>query len=133
MSILIEAAFWDKLQNEDFATPNEILGICHQREILRIKQERVMMIVRAYNDLLHDLKGTSMLFLDDLKFLDKKLRPGFIKIMWSTRSVVIEKFVQVRKVWPFVTNLVQGFRLTNIFLLTSKRCFLILFIPFIAR
>lgn len=99
ISILTEAAFWDKLHNEDFETPNEILGICHQREVLRVTHERVMMLVRAYNDFLHDLKGTSMLYFDHLKLLEKRLRPGFIKILWSTRPVVIDKFVQVRKVW----------------------------------
>ena len=54
-----------------------------------------MMLVRAYNDFLHDLKGTSNLYLDHLKLLEKKLRPGFVKIMWSTKPVVIEKFVQI--------------------------------------
>jgi len=93
-SILTEALCWDKLHNEEFITPNEVLGICHQREVLRITFERVMMLVRAYNDFLHDLKGTSTLYLDHLKLLEKKLRPGFVKIMWSSRPAVIDKFVQ---------------------------------------
>ena len=53
------------------------------------------MLVRAYNDFLHDLKGTSNLYLDHLKLLEKKLRPGFVKILWSSRPVVIDKFVQI--------------------------------------
>ena len=95
MSIFIEAHFWDKLHNEEFVTPNEVLGIFHQREVLRIVRGRVMVFVSAYNAFIGHLKGTSMLYLDHLKILDKKLRPGFKKIPWSIRPVVIDKFVQV--------------------------------------
>jgi len=111
ISILTEAHFWDKLHNEEFVTPNEVLGICHQREVLRVVRERVMILVRAYNEFLQNLSGTSMLYLDHLKVLEKKLRPGFTKILWSTRPIVIDKFVQVSVtlvfLWPLRTYISQ--------------------------
>ena len=112
MSIFIEAHFWDKLHNEEFVTPNEVLGIFHQREVLRIVRGRVMVFVSAYNAFIGHLKGTSMLYLDHLKILDKKLRPGFKKIPWSIRPVVIDKFVQVstriRVLWLKIKGYTQS-------------------------
>lgn len=96
MAILTEAYFWNRLHNEDFVTPSEVLGIYHQREILRIIRDRVMGLVSAHTTFVKHLKGTSMLYLDHLKKLDKKLRPGLKKITWSIRPIVIEKFIQVR-------------------------------------
>ena len=98
MSILSESQFWDKLHNDDFVTPNEILGILHQRDVLRICRGRTMVLVRAHNDFIQDLEGTSNLYLDYVRVLRKKLRPGFKKILWSTRPVIIDKFVQVSDV-----------------------------------
>ena len=95
MSIFVEAHFWDKLHQEEFVTPNEVLGILHQREVLRVVRDRVMVLVSAYNTFTKNLKGTSKLYLDHLKILDKKLHPGLKKIPWSMRPIVIDKFVQV--------------------------------------
>ena len=95
MNIFIEAHSWDKFHNEEFVTPNEVLGIFHQRDVLRIVRDRVMNLVTAYNAFIAHLKGTSMLYIDHLKMLDKKLRPGFKKISWSIRPVVVDKFVHV--------------------------------------
>ncbi len=92
--ILTESHFWDKLHDDKFVAPNEILGVYHQREVLRVLREKVMILVRAYTDYQHGLKGTSMLYLDHLKILEKKLRPGLFKIRWSTRPNVIDRFVQ---------------------------------------
>lgn len=94
ISIFTEAQFWDKLHNDDFNVPSSILGICHQREGLRLLRERVMILVRAFNNLLEDLEGIHGLYTDCLKRLEKKLRPGFAKLTWCTRQVIIEKFVQ---------------------------------------
>jgi dynein heavy chain len=95
MSIFVEAHFWDKLHQEEFVTPNEVLGILHQREVLRVVRDRVMVLVSAYNTFTKHLKGTSKLYMDHLKILDKKLHPGLKKIPWSMRPIVIDKFVQV--------------------------------------
>ena len=94
ISIFTEAQFWDKLHNDEFNVPSSILGICHQREGLRLLRERVMILVRAFNNLLKDLQGIHGLYTDSLKRLEKKLRPGFSKLTWCTRQIIIEKFVQ---------------------------------------
>ncbi len=95
VAIFTEAYFWDKLHTDEFTTPNVILGIFHQREVLRLVRERVMLLIRTYNELIEDMAGISELYSDHLKRLEKKMYPGFTKLMWSTRQVVIERFVQV--------------------------------------
>ena len=82
---------------DEFNTPNAILGICHQREALRLIRERVMMLVRAYNSLVDDLTGISSLYADHLRSLEKRLYPGFTKLTWSSRPLVIDRFVQVSR------------------------------------
>ena len=81
---------------EEFTTPNIILGICHQREMLRLVRERVMKLVRSYNSLIGDMCGISNLFSDHLRYLEKRIKPGFSKITWTTHQRVIDRFVQVR-------------------------------------
>ena len=95
ISVFTEVHFWDKLQIDEFTTPNVLLGICHQREVLRVVRERVMILVRAYNELIADLSGISELYSDHLKRLEKKLYPCFSKLMWSTRQIIIERYVHV--------------------------------------
>lgn len=95
IGVFAESYFWDKLHIDEFTAPNVILGICHQREVLRLIQERVMVLVRAYNELIDDLTGVSELYSDHLRCLEKKLYPGFSKLMWSTRHVIIERYIQV--------------------------------------
>ena len=95
VAIFSESHFWDKLHVDEFTTPNVIIGICHQREVLRLIRERVMILVRAYNDLVEDLASIPDLYLDYFKLVEKKMYPGFTKLMWSTRQIVIERFVQV--------------------------------------
>lgn len=101
-AIFIESHFWDKLHIEEFATPNVILSICHQREVLRLVRERVMMLVRAYNSLIRDLEGIVELYSEHLKRLEKRIYPGVTKVLWSSRQIVIDKFVQVRGIVIFI-------------------------------
>ena len=96
-NILNETHFWDKLHVDEFTAPNEILGLCHQREVLRVARERVIMLARTFNDLLEDVTGLSQLYSEHIRHLEKKMYPGFTKLLWSTRPVVIERFVQVTK------------------------------------
>ena len=95
IKIFTEAHFWDKLHDENFVAPNAILGICHRREILRVLREKVMMLVRTFNDFLEDIDGNHGLYSDHIRKLEKKIQPAFSKLTWSSRPVVIERFVQV--------------------------------------
>ena len=95
IKIFTEAHFWDKLHDENFVAPNAILGICHQREILRVVRQKVMMLVRTFNGFLEDIDGKYALYSDHIRKLEKKIQPAFSKLTWSSRPVVIERFVQV--------------------------------------
>ena len=63
-------------------------------QVMRIARERVMTVVRAYNDIVRDL-GTDErhLFIDHLRRLDRRIAPGMIKLTWTSKNVV-EMFVK---------------------------------------
>ena len=113
---LTETHFWDKLRADEFAVPNDLLGLCHQREVLRVVRERVMMLVRAFNDLLGDASGISQLYSDHLRQLEKKLYPGFTKLLWSTRPSIIERFVQVNE-WQKFETVISSLLLSPFYLM----------------
>jgi len=92
--IFVETQFWERLHIEECITPNAVLAMCNQRETLRILQERVAMLVRAFNNLIGDLSKTHKLYTDHLKLLDKKMHAGFDRLLWSSRPALIEKYVQ---------------------------------------
>lgn len=95
-SLFCEIHYWEKLRSTEFEIPHCVLGIYQQVEGLRILQERVMTVVRAYNELLDDLSEAEFrLFFDHLRRLEKKVYPGLSKLMWSSRTVIIERFIQV--------------------------------------
>ena len=93
--IFTEVHFWDKLHIEEFEVPHVLLPICHRREVLGVLREQVIMLVQAYNKLLDDIPETPLLFSVYLRQLEKRIIPGFSRLVWSTRPPIIERFVQV--------------------------------------
>jgi hypothetical protein len=83
------------MHDEKFIAPIQILGLTHQKEYFYELRELINIVVRAYNDLICDLNGTERVYADHLRALDKKFRPAFNKIYWSSKSVVIKNCVQV--------------------------------------
>ena len=109
LSLFCEVHYWEKLRAEEFEIPHFVLGIYQQMEALRVLYERVMTVVRVFNELIEDLSETeSNLFMDHLRRLEKKIYPGLAKLMWSSRAVIIERFVQVNmmsfKNCPLILN-----------------------------
>lgn len=92
--IFIETQYWEKLHSEEYEIPNVILAMCHQREMLRVVRERVIMLVRDFNSLIEELTETNNLYADHLKYLERKMNPGFTRLLWSCRPAVIERYVQ---------------------------------------
>ena len=66
----------------------------NKKEQLRVARERVMMVVRTYNDIIRDI-GTEErhLFIDHLRRLDRRIGPGMAKLTWLSKNVV-EMFVK---------------------------------------
>lgn len=88
--ILEEAFSWHKMGYE---LPSEILGLFHQMESLKLSRERVMTLVRAYNQGFASLTGENHVYREQWKIVDKRLSPAFTKLFFSARLPLIDKFV----------------------------------------
>jgi len=96
-SLFCEVHYWEKLRSEEFEIPNFILGTYQQAESLRVLYEQVMSIVRIFNELIEDLSEEELnLFSDHLRVLEKRILPGLTKLKWSSRALIIQRFVQVK-------------------------------------
>jgi dynein heavy chain len=72
----------------EFSIPYVAHDICNQREKLRVMREHVMLVVRAYNDILADLTMEERrLFSDHIRRLDKRINQGLTKLTWASRGV----------------------------------------------
>jgi dynein heavy chain, axonemal len=88
LSIFAEVSHWEKLQGE-FTIPYIAHDICNKKENLRIMRENVMLLVRAYNDIVHDISADERrLFIDHIRRLDRKITPGLNKITWQSRNLI---------------------------------------------
>ena len=92
LSLFTEVHYWEKFHGE-YPIPYVAHDICNQREKLRIVREHVMLVVRAYNDILSDLSQEAgqtderRLFTDQIRRLDKRINQGLSKLTWSSRGV----------------------------------------------
>ena len=87
LALFTEVHYWEKFHGE-FIIPYVAHDICNQREKLRIMREHVMLVVRAYNDILSDLNTEERrLFTDHIRRLDKRINQGLSKLTWASRGV----------------------------------------------
>ena len=87
LALFTEVHYWEKFHGE-FSIPYVAHDICNQREKLRIMREHVMLVVRAYNDILSDLSlEERRLFSDHIRRLDKRINQGLTKLTWASRGV----------------------------------------------
>ena len=93
LTLFSEVSYWEKFHGE-FAIPYVAHDLSNKKEQLRVARERVMMVVRAYNDIVGDI-GTDErhLFIDHLRRLDRRIGPGMTKLTWLSKNVV-ELFVK---------------------------------------
>ena len=88
LALFTEVHYWEKFHGE-FVIPYVAHDICNQREKLRVMREHVMLVVRAYNDILSDLSVEERrLFNDHIRRLDKRINQGLVKLTWVTRGVI---------------------------------------------
>jgi dynein heavy chain len=55
LSLFSEVSYWEKFHGE-FSIPYIAHDLCNKRDVLRVMRELVMLVVRAYNDILRDIK-----------------------------------------------------------------------------
>ena len=93
LALFNEVIYWEKFHGE-FSIPYVAHDLSNKKEVMRIARERVMTVVRAYNDIVRDL-GTDErhLFIDHLRRLDRRIAPGMVKLTWTSKNVV-EMFVK---------------------------------------
>ncbi|GMH50243.1 hypothetical protein TrRE_jg3287 [Triparma retinervis] len=76
LALFTEVHYWEKFHGE-FTIP-----------YLRIMREHVMLVVRAYNDILSDLSTDERrLFTDHIRRLDKRINQGLKQLTWASRGV----------------------------------------------
>lgn len=93
ISLFAEVSYWEKFQGE-FNIPYQAHDMCNKKEQLRVMRENVMLVVRAYNELIRDVNAEEKrLFLDHIRKLDRRIAPGLTKLNWLNRTI-IENYVR---------------------------------------
>jgi dynein heavy chain len=86
ISLFSEVSYWEKFQGE-FTIPYVAHDLCNKKENLRIMRENVMLVVRAYNDIIRDLNADEKrLFLDHIRKLDRRIGQGMTKLTWQNNK-----------------------------------------------
>ncbi|KAK3546101.1 hypothetical protein QTP70_022875 [Hemibagrus guttatus] len=79
-----EIHYWELLK---FEVPHFVSLICQRREDLHILRENVLLLVKEYNRIIGALSPDTLgLFQERIHFLDKKIRPGVSKLLWSSKG-----------------------------------------------
>jgi dynein heavy chain len=93
LALFSEVSYWEKFQGE-FSIPYAAHDLSNKKEQLRVARERVMMVVRAYNEIIREISTDERhLFVDHLRRLDRRIGPGMAKLTWQSKNVV-EMFVR---------------------------------------
>ncbi len=93
LALFSEVSYWEKFQGE-FSIPYVAHDLCNKKEQLRIMRENVMLVVRAYNDIIRDVNAEEKrLFLDHIRKLDRRIGQGMTKLTWQNRGM-IEMYVR---------------------------------------
>lgn len=87
--LFAEVNYWEKFHDEEFTVPDIVHDVINKRDNLRIMQLHVMNLVRAYNQILHDINPEERrLFIDHINRLDRKIKPGISKITWHSKNLI---------------------------------------------
>jgi len=96
LALFTEVSYWEKFHGPGggFSIPYIAHDVCSKRDALRVMREMVMLVVRAYNEIIEDLNAEERrLFIDHIRRLDKKIGQGLSKITWLSRNM-IEMYVR---------------------------------------
>jgi dynein heavy chain len=88
LALFNEVNHWEKFHGE-YSIPYVAHDICNKRDLLRVMREVVMLVVRAYNDILNDIRpDEKRMFVDQLRKLDKRMNQGLNKITWLNKNMI---------------------------------------------
>jgi dynein heavy chain len=91
--LFAEVRNWQKF-HVGFNIPYAAHDICNSEDSMRVLRERVMTIVRAYNDIVRDISSDERrLFTDYMRKLDRRMNQGMTKLTWQSRNL-IEMYVR---------------------------------------
>lgn len=93
LSLFSEVTFWERFAGE-FSIPYAAHDLCNKREQMRTMRENVILVVRAYNEIVREVNAEEKrLFADHIRKLDKRISQGLMKLTWQNRSL-LEIFVR---------------------------------------
>jgi dynein heavy chain len=86
LALFSEVSYWEKFKG-DFSIPYLAHDICNKKEQLRVMREHVMLVVRAYNDIIRDINAEEKrLFMDHMRKLDRHIGQGLTKLTWQSKG-----------------------------------------------
>jgi dynein heavy chain len=89
LSLFSEVSYWEKFQGSEYSIPYVAHDLCNKKEQLRIMRENVMLVVRAYNDIIRDANAEERrLFIDHIRKLDRRISQGMTKLTWQNRGMI---------------------------------------------
>ena len=86
LKLFAEMWYWERLRLE---VPHYATEIYRQSEDQRILRENVLLVVRDYNRIISRLQPNERaLFRERIRSLDKKIRPGMVKLTWASEGIL---------------------------------------------
>eukprot|EP00605_Chrysophyceae_sp_TOSAG23-4_P000236 GSChrysophyteH1.ASY1.ANO1.273.1 assembled CDS len=93
LMLFSEVSYWEKFQGE-YSIPYVAHDLCNRRDQLRVMRELVMLIVRAYNEIVRGIEPEQRrLFVDHMRKLDRRMNQGLNKLTWQSKNM-IEMYVR---------------------------------------
>lgn len=115
--LLNEMRCWERLR---FEVPHFAGDIYQSSENLRVLRESVMLIVRDYNCIVGSLQPQERsLFRERIRSLDKKIRPGMVKLTWASEGI-LEYVTDCRLHAQKVRTLIDSYKTSNRFI--ARQC-----------
>ncbi len=86
LKLFAEMCYWERLRLE---IPHYAVEIYRLSEDLRVLRENVLLVVRDYNRIISSLQPSERaLFRERIRSLDKKIRPGMVKLTWGSEGII---------------------------------------------
>ncbi|KAM3621055.1 uncharacterized protein V6R79_005381 [Siganus canaliculatus] len=86
LDLFTELEYWDRLEYE-YEIPLGHHNILQDRDDFRDLWQRAKLLVYSYNRIIESLSPDNLvLFREKIRFIDKKIQPGFTKLMWLKKE-----------------------------------------------
>eukprot|EP01135_Chromosphaera_perkinsii_P000405 Nk52_evm52s78 gene=Nk52_evmTU52s78 len=109
-----QVSYWNKLK---FEIPVKLNDLIFRKEELCTLRANVVLAVRDYNDIIRALSPSErQLFRERIIFVDRKFRPGLVKLNWKERTVQDHFIRECRKHSSSTHEIVVSFKNNNMLL-----------------